>query len=78
MVDRAIKWAILSRLESRFKELEILTIHVLGSQDSEFRQMLEKGGYQLELDGSNPLPDGAATDRFVKKLYSPDPPWMRR
>ncbi len=73
MVDRAVRLALLSRLEGKFKDLGVDEIEVPGNQDPDFPGALERAGYRFDTPCAAPtLP------RLVKPLRSDLPPWTQR
>lgn len=79
MVDRAVKLALLSRLEQKFKDLDADEIEVRGDQDLNFLVILERAGYRMEVHGGEPLDcDGPTRRRLVKPLRSVSHPWAAR
>jgi hypothetical protein len=78
LVDRAIKLALVSRLERKLKDLEADEIQVLRDQDPKFVGALESTGYRLEAWGGGGTADQVPSDgRLVRQLRTTGFPWAR-
>lgn len=76
-VDRAIKLALLSRLEAKFKALGADEIEVPGDQGCDFLDASERSGYRWEAQDADPALEPARR-RLVKQLRPALLPWARR
>lgn len=45
-VDRSVKWALLSSLESEFRRMRVDVVEIAGEQETGFAVMLERAGYR--------------------------------
>lgn len=76
-VDRAIKGALLSRLEQKFKSFEAGEIELPADQPPDFVDYLEKVGYRLDKESSGRPHSLAPGRRFVKVLKPASRPAAR-
>jgi hypothetical protein len=76
-VDRAVRLALLRRLESQFTSLNVDEIEVLVDRDLDFLSALERRGYRPDSRSDNAAPGGEPA-RLVKPLHAAVSRWARR
>lgn len=75
--DRAVRLGLLSRLETKFKNLEADEIDVPGDQDPDIVTWLERSGYRLAAPCSSTDAGNERTPKRLVKQLRTAPPWTR-